>query len=217
MSIIVPTILCDNINDFNRTNALYSTFAKRIQIDICDGEFVSPKTISSEDIETLQNSTISYDFHMMVKNPSKYLDKIISLKPNLVIFHAECSENLLPIFEKLKTAGIKTGVAILKSTFPGKIAPYIRVVDHVLVFAGSLGRQGGQADLMQVEKYVLIKNINKDVEIGWDGGINLSNIRELTHSGMDVLNIGSAISKAANTEEAFKELSAEADRKGVLL
>lgn len=217
MSTIVPTILCDNINDFNQANALYSTFAKRIQIDICDGEFISPKTISLNDIDSLESNTTFYDLHMMVEKPSEYLDKIIALKPNLVIFHAECSENLLPVFTKLKEAGIKVGVAILKSTYPGKIAPYIKTVDHILVFAGALGQQGGQADLMQIEKIPLIKNINKEAEIGWDGGINLENIRELAHSNIDILNVGSTISRATNAEEMFKELSTEADKKGVLL
>ena len=152
---------------------------------------------------------------MMVKNPSLYIPSIIAIKPSLCIFHAECDENLLPIFEQLSQAGIKTGVAILRSTFPGNIKPYIEASDHVLIFGGSLGQQGGEANLVQLEKVSIIKEIDPNVEIGWDGGANLENIRAIAHAGIDIINVGSAISRADNTEDAYKTLLAETEKTGV--
>ena len=103
----------------------------------------------------------TYDGH----DPIPASPLILKIKPNLCIFHAETAENLLPIFKQLKDAGIKTGVAILKQTYPGKIAPYIEAVDHVLIFAGALGRQGGEADLLQVEKVPIIRGIKSAIEL----------------------------------------------------
>ena len=56
-----------------------------------------------------------------------------------------------------------------------------------------------------------------EVEIGWDGGANMSNIRALAHADLDVINVGSAIAKAENPAEAFQELVAEIDKNGVVL
>lgn len=217
MNKIVPTILANNAENFRRLEAIYSTFAKRIQIDICDNDFAKTSTVNVNDIVLANTSSIIYDFHMMVQNPSTYIDRIISLKPSLCIFHAECNENLLPIFEKLKTAKIRTGVCLLKTTFPGKIKPYIEAADHVLIFAGKLGQQGGEADMLQIEKVPIIRSINPNIEIGWDGGASMNNIRALAHSNIDIINVGGALSQSPNPAEVYKELDAESNKNGVII
>lgn len=214
MSEIVPTILAHNPAEYRDYVERYSTFAKRIQIDISDNDYASVPTISETNIWWSEGGVVS-DIHMMVADPSKHMDNLIKLKPALVIFHAEAKENLLPLFQQLRDNGIKPGVALLKRTFPGIIRPYIEAVDHVLIFAGKLGEQGGEADLMQMEKVPLIRSIKSDVEIGWDGGANLDNIRALAHGDLDVINVGSAISRAEDPAAALKELENEADRTGV--
>jgi ribulose-phosphate 3-epimerase len=108
-------------------------------------------------------------------------------------------------------------VALLQSTFPGNVKQYIDAADHVLIFAGQLGVQGAPADLMQMEKIPLIRNMKPEVEIGWDGGANMSNIRALAHADLDVINVGSAISKAENPAQVFEELVAEIDKNGVVI
>jgi ribulose-phosphate 3-epimerase len=141
----------------------------------------------------------------------------LKLNPSLCILHAEASEDLLPSFQTLKDAGIKVGVALLPSTFPGNVQQYIEAADHVLIFAGQLGVQGSPADLMQMEKIALVRNMKPEVEIGWDGGANMTNVRALAHAELDVINVGSAISQAADPAAAFNELVAEIDKNGVVL
>ena len=216
MSEIVPTILTNDKNLFTKQYEVYSKFAKRIQIDICDGMFGPTKTIDITNVWK-QDDWAPMDLHMMVMNPSATLPAVLKIKPNLCIFHAETSENLLPVFEQLKNAGIKTGVALLKQTYPRKIAPYIQAVDHVLIFAGALGRQGGEADLLQIEKAPIIRGINSAVEIGWDGGANMTNTRALAHSDIDVINYGSAIATAPDPAKMYANLVAEADKAGVVI
>lgn len=216
MSMIVPTILTNDKNLYLRQFEAYSKFAKRIQVDISDGVF-SPTLTMDESNAWRQDGWAALDLHMMVMNPSQHLPVILKLRPSLVIFHAEASENLLPVFATLKQAGIKSGVAILKQTYPGKIAPYIEAVDHVLIFAGALGQQGGQADMLQTEKVPIIRQIRSDVEIGWDGGANLQNTRALSHSGIDVINVGAAITTSPDPAKAFADLTAELEKTGVVI
>ena len=68
-----------------------------------------------------------------------------------------------------------------------------------------------------MEKIPLIRNMKPEVEIGWDGGANLSNIRALAHADLDVINVGSALSTAENPAEVFQQLVAEIDKNGVVL
>lgn len=212
--IIAPTLLTADANEFTKYLGLYPTFAKRMQIDVVDGSFVATTTIPESAITALPTE-IPVDFHMMVARPSEHLPHILRLKPSLCIFHAEATEDLLPIFAQLKQAGIKAGVALLQRTYPGSVEQYIKAADHVLIFAGALGKNGGSADLLQVEKVKIIRNINPDVEIGWDGGVNIENVRTLAHSDINVLNVGSAIVKAADPKKAWEELMEEKTQRGI--
>lgn len=212
---IVPTILSNNKQEYRAQIERINPFTRRVQIDVTDGVFAPNPTLDITNIWWPKNWQA--DLHMMVAQPSNYLETILKLSPSLCILHAESNENILPIFEKLKAAGIKTGVALLPSTYPGNAKAYIDVADHVLIFAGQLGAQGGQADLMQMEKIPLVRNMKPELEIGWDGGANVTNVRALAHADLDVINVGSAISTSPNPAETFQELVAEIDKNGVAL
>ena len=111
---IVPTILVDNKKDFRDQAERINVFTRRVQIDLSDGVFTPTTTLDITNIWWPKNWIT--DLHMMVSKPSEYLDTIFKLTPSMVIFHAEASENLLPIFEELKAHDIKCGVALLQST-----------------------------------------------------------------------------------------------------
>lgn len=212
---IVPAILTDNKQDYRAQVERVNTFTRRVQIDVTDGIFTPVQTLDVTNIWWPNNWTA--DLHLMAAQPSQHLDTILKLNPSLCILHAEASENLLPSFEVLKQAGIRTGVALLPATFPGNVQAYIEAADHVLVFAGQLGVQGVPGDLMQMEKIQLIRAMKPELEIGWDGGANMSNVRALAHADLDVINVGSAISRAENPAAAFQELVSEIDKNGVVL
>ena len=143
---IVPTILTDNKQDYRAQAERINVFTRRVQIDVTDGVFAPTQTLDITNIWWPKNWEA--DLHLMAARPSESLETILKLSPSLCILHAEASEDLLPTFAALKEAGIKTGVALLPSTFPGLVKPYIEAADHVLVFAGQLGVQGSPADLM---------------------------------------------------------------------
>ena len=215
MAEIVPTILTNDGEQYKKLVTTFQPFAKRVQIDVSDGTFAPSATLPLNQVYWSKEWQV--DFHMMVVRPSEHLPLILQLKPSLCIFHAESGENLLPLFEQLKAAGIKTGVAIMRSTFPGTIKQYIEAADHVLIFAGEIGKQGSQADMLQTEKIPLVKAINPNTEIGWDGGANLRTVRAIYRAGADVINVGSAISNATDPGAMYESLVADLDKRGVVI
>ena len=212
---IVPSILTDNKQDYRTQIEKINAFTRRVQIDVTDGKLAPTQTLDVTNIWWPKNWQA--DLHLMVMNPSEHLDTILKLNPSLCILHAEAGEDLLPTFQALKEAGIKVGVALLSSTYPGNVKQYIDEADHVLIFAGQLGMQGSPADLMQMEKIALVRNMKPEVEIGWDGGANMSNVRALAHADLDVINVGSVIALADNPAEVFQELVNEIDKNGVVI
>lgn len=218
MAVIVPTITTDDQAVFATNLAAFSQFTKRVQIDASDGTFAPTKMVPIANMTSMTfPEGMAVDLHVMSARPSEHLADILNLKPSLCILHAEVDDDLTSIIAQLKGAGIKFGLALLKGTLPRKVQNLIATADHVMIFAGELGRQGGAIDMLQIEKVPLIRAIKPDVEIGWDGGANLSNVRALAHSGIDVINVGSAISKAADKAAMYQSLIAESEKRGVLV
>jgi ribulose-phosphate 3-epimerase len=212
---IVPTILSNSKIDYRTQIERINIFTRRVQIDVSDGIFAPSQTLDITNVWWPRNWKA--DLHLMVARPSEYLDTILKLNPSLCIMHAEVQEDLTPVIKTLKEHGIKAGVALLPSTFPGSVKNYIEEADHVLIFAGTIGTQGSKADMMQTEKVPLIRAIKSEVEIGWDGGANITNVRALAHADLDVINVGSALAQSDNPAATFEALVAEIDKNGVVL
>ena len=214
MTVIAPCITVETEDDYKATVERLHPFAKRVHVDIMDGQFAPTFSIGVDKLWWPQEWEI--DVHLMATTPSQYVPTLIQLKPSCIILHAEASEDLLPLIAAIKQAGIKVGIALLKTTVPSSIQEYIEQADHVLVFSGNLGHYGGTASLMQLEKVRLIRGIHPEVEIGWDGGANVENAFSLAQGTVDVINVGGAISNAADPTAVYNQMVSEINKHSVI-
>jgi len=214
MAVVAPTILTETLDEFKASVERLTPFASRVHIDVSDGEFAP--TFLLPEAQLFWPTNWQVDIHAMVTRPSEHLPQIIALKPSLIIFHAEIQEDRAALINQIKAAGIKAGIALLKTTVPSTVADIIKLADHVLIFSGDLGKNGGTASLMQLEKVRLVKAINPAVEIGWDGGVNIENAYTLSQGNVNVLNVGSAIATAEDPATAYAELTKEINKHGVI-
>ena len=212
MSVIAPAITVETPEAYKATVERLQGFATRVHVDISDGEFAPSFLLGENNLYWPESWQV--DVHAMVARPSEHLDRLIALKPSLIIFHAEITEDRAALVAKIKQAGIRAGVALLRTTVPSNIADVLKMVDHVMIFSGELGQYGGKASLMQIEKIRLVKAINPNVEIGWDGGVNLENAYTLTQGGVDVLNAGGAIANSDNPAGMYE--AKEINKRGVI-
>ena len=189
MAIIVPTITTDSSEVFQANLTKFGSFTKRIQLDVSDGSFAPSVTVPIPTIASMEKPEgVALDLHLMSA-----------------------------IFSQLVEAGIKPGIALIKTTFPGRVKSLIELCEHAMIFAGTLGSQGGTIDMMQTEKIPLLQAIKPGIELGWDGGANLSNVRALSHAGINVINVGSAITSAGDPSAMYQSLIVESEKKGVLV
>jgi len=214
MAVVVPTIMVETVDEFREASERVAPFARRVHIDLSDGEFAP--TFLLEENNLYWPPEWEVDIHAMVARPSEHLAKLIEMKPSLIIIHSEVTENIVVLLGRIKEAGIKAGLALLKTTVPATIEEAIKLADHIMIFSGDLGKFGGTASMMQLEKVRLIKNINPTAEIGWDGGVNIENAYTLTQGGVEVLNTGGAIATAENPAESYQALVKEINKHGVI-
>ena len=214
MSVIVPTVMVETIDQLRESTTRLQSFVRRVHIDLSDGEFAPTFLLNESQLFWPEGWEV--DIHAMVARPSEHLAQLIQLKPSMVILHAETQEDLVPHLQALKQAGIKPGIALLKTTVPAAVEAAILASDHVMIFSGDLGKFGGVASMMQLEKIRLIRKIKPEVEIGWDGGVKIDNAYTLTQGGVDVLNVGGEIANSANPAETYNELVKEINKHGVI-
>ena len=212
---ILPTLLTNDPQTFRDLTERYHIFTDKIHFDFIDGSLPGTTPhLSLKSLATLNNFT--YDIHLMTNHPEDYFDDIISLRPNLAIFHVT---NDTPISEDARiklqnlitmvkaNRRIKVGLAVEPATNIHVIKDIIKSLDHVMLFSGHLGHYGGEADLNLLEKIPVLKNINPFLTIGWDGGVNASNISTIAQRGVNTINVGSAISRAPDSAHSYHELN----------
>lgn len=212
---ILPTLLTNDPQVFRDLTERYHTFTDKIHFDFIDGSLPGTTPhISMRSLATLNNYV--FNIHVMSNHPEDYFDDIISLNPELVIFHVT---NDTPISEeahiKLQNLvtmikanrQIKVGLAVEPATNIHVIKDLIKSIDHVMLFSGHLGHYGGEADLNLLERIPTLKDINPFLTIGWDGGVNASNICAIAQRGVNVINVGSAISRAPDSAQSYHELN----------
>ena len=213
-AVITPAILAENAAQYKEQVDRITGFAERVHIDISDGEFAPTLTVSIPELGAPEGWTI--DIHAMINNVEEYVPKLIALRPHMIIIHAEATGDVKTALMQIRQAGIMAGLALLKPTVPRTVEELIKLSDHVMIFSGELGHFGGTASLMQLEKIRLIKSINSNVEIGWDGGVLVDNAYSLVQGGVDVLNVGGVIQKSSDPHAIFSKLQQEINKTSVL-
>lgn len=205
MPVICPTITAADPHSYREQVAKVEEFAKRLHIDLADGTLAPTKLMGAAQIYWPEDAIA--DIHMMYKRPRDFIETVISLKPNMVIVQAESEGDMRGLILELQSMGIKAGIALLPDTKVDDVADLISAADHVLLFAGKLGYQGGKADMSVTKKIPDIKAINPTTELGWDGGITSENVPLLIQQGVEVLNVGSYLQQADFPADVYKELT----------
>ena len=206
MAEIVPAILAPTPSEFATQLDRVAPFARRVHIDVADGEFVVAKTIGLTQIYDVEG--VPMDLHLMVADPMAEFETLVSLRPSLVIVHAEAKGDLVAAFGQLRQFGIKPGLALRPETSIAEVAELLPYIDHLLIFTGgNLGAQGGSFSAAGLTKIAQSQVINPKLEIAVDGGIDPASAKQASAAGAQVLDCGSYIQMAADPAAAYTELT----------
>jgi len=159
---------------------------------------------------------------ILAENAEQYKEQVNKITGLVERVHIDISDGefaptlTVGIPELWAPEGWMIDIQLLKPTVPRTVEELIKIADHVMIFSGELGRFGGTASLMQLEKIRLIKAINPNVEIGWDGGVSIDNAYSLVQGGVNVLNAGGVIQKSSDPRAIFSRLQQEINKTSVL-
>ena len=215
MKIIAPSMLSsdfgrliDEIELINKSNADW------FHLDVMDGVFVPNITFGSPVLEIFKNyAKKPLDIHLMIVNPENYIDKFSSYNPDTITFHIEAVKDISAILKKIKNLNIKAGLAINPDTPIKNLEPYLNEIDMVClmgVFPGFSGQKfinKTNSRLRDLKNLIESKKSKALIQI--DGGVDLSNVKELSRLGADILVSGSCIFKSKNPSKIIDSLKKE--------
>lgn len=185
--------------------------ADMVHIDVMDGHFVPNISFGFPIIKALRRvSGLIMDVHLMIEEPSKYIDAFSEAGADIITVHYESDIHLDRTIKYIKSLGKKAGVAINPSTPVSVLEYVIRSADMVLIMSVNPGF-GGQSfisysleKIQQVKKLADLYNPNLFIEV--DGGVDKSNIKDVIKAGANVIVAGSAVFKNNNIEENINSL-----------
>lgn len=208
MAIVVPTVLAATPDEYAVMLTRAEALSRRVHVDICDGEFADAHTINLSQVHA--DAGTELDLHLMLREPVAQLETALSLKPNLIIFHVEAEGDLAGSMAHVRELGVKAGLALLPVTPVEPAGELIEAADHVLIFTGRLGHNGGEFQLEQLKKAAEVRKINPQVEISVDGGVNDSNAALIVMQEVDVLYSGAYLQEAEDPLAAFDAINSQA-------
>jgi ribulose-phosphate 3-epimerase len=209
MASVAPTILAETPSDYAARIDRVKPFAKRLHIDVCDGVFIDTKTVGLSQVYDIDG--VPFDLHLMISHPEGQIENIVALQPQLVIIHFEVQTDHTELFRQLRALDIRAGLAISPEITIEQVKDLLPNLDHLLVFTGRLGHNGGEFRVDCLEKIGQAREINPSLEIAVDGGINQETGRMAIDAGADLLDCGSFIHDSDDPEIAYIALEAIAE------
>ncbi|MCL5666818.1 MAG: hypothetical protein M1383_03545 [Patescibacteria group bacterium] len=212
MAQIVPAILEKTKEGFldKQSVILKLPGVERIQVDFEDGVFVPQEILPVAEMDTL-NPAYHWEAHLMVKNPTDFLDyEICGFKT--IVVHYEAYANAGDIRRALLTIrqqGIKPGLCVNPDTPIKALKEFAGDTDHFQLMSVYPGYQGQSFIENTYERIGELRKITPNAIIEVDGGANLANIKKIARAGADLIICGSSIVKAPNPAEAYEKLNSE--------
>mgnify|MGYP001027578422 FL=1 len=209
---IAPSILAADFANLERdTKMINSSEADWFHIDIMDGVFVPNISFGMPVLAAIQkHAKKPLDVHLMIIDPDRYIETFAELGAAVLTVHYEACDHLHRTLQKIKSCGMKAGVALNPHTPIASLNSITQDIDLVCIMSVNPGF-GGQSFIENTFEKVkelkkLINQHNSDCLIEIDGGVTNTNYSELIACGADVLVAGSYVFKAENPAENIKLL-----------
>ncbi len=212
MPIIAPSILSADFANLERDiKMINNSDTDWFHIDVMDGVFVPNISFGIPVLKAIQkHAKKPLDVHLMIVDPDRYIDTFSALGAKILTVHFEACNHLHRSIQKIKSCGMKAGVALNPHTAVNNLKNIIQDIDLVCLMSVNPGF-GGQSFIESTYKKlkeirVLIEETNSSCLVEIDGGVTNQNASKLITLGADVLVAGSYIFDAQDPKTKIKTL-----------
>ena len=197
--ILAPSILAADFKELGKEmKATEESGARYLHFDVMDGMFVPSISFGMPVLKSIHDATNQVmDAHLMVQEPIRYVEAFQTAGADIVTIHLEACEDVEATIAKIRECGMKVGLSICPETEAKEVEQLLGKIDMLLVMSVHPGFGGQKFIPESLDKIRAIRSmINEqelDVDIQVDGGIYLTNVREVLDAGANIIVAGSAV------------------------
>ena len=197
--LLSASLMCANLTELKKSVAdLENAGIDLIHLDIMDGSFVPNITLGFDIVNAVKSITdIPLDVHMMVNQPSRFIDMMKLDENDYLCVHYESDIHIHRTLEQIRNKGIKTGIALNPQTPLDAMEYLTDYMDMALImtvspgFAGQKLFAGAERKTKQAREF--LDNLGcSHIPIEVDGNISPENGRKLSACGADIFVLGTS-------------------------
>ena len=205
---ISPSILASDFSSLgDEVQRITSAGADYVHVDVMDGHFVPNITMGPNVVKSVRGrSDLPFDVHLMIDPVQPYIENFVDAGSNIISVHYETNDDTKSCIHKIKSFGVKAGLAINPDTEWEVTKQYMEDVDMIIVMSVHPGF-GGQKFIPGALKKLeaLRKEIDqsgRSIELEIDGGVDFDNVQSAIDAGADVIVAGTTTFKGGPNEYA---------------
>ncbi|MFN3189384.1 MAG: ribulose-phosphate 3-epimerase [Aureliella sp.] len=207
-TLILPSLLqCDFGNLKQEIERLEEANVKALHLDVMDGQFVPNISYGMPILEGIRRLTdMPLDVHLMISTPGDYIQQFVDAGADCVTIHAEIEQDHSEVLQQIREQGVGVGLAINPDTPLSAVEKSLSLCDLFLVMSVNAGFGGQAFNPVALDKLKALKDLNEDLLLEVDGGVNLGTIQSCSDAGASLLVVGSAIFGQADYAAAVEGL-----------
>lgn len=184
--------LADQVREAEASGADY------MHLDVMDGTFVPNISFGPLVVKAVDQMTdLPLDVHLMVADPSRYLEAFCDAGADILTVHAEACLHLHSTIQQITRLGCRASVAINPATGIDALREIAPFVDMVLIMSVNPGF-GGQRFIETATSKLrrmrrMLDELNPTCDLQVDGGVGPANIGDVVEAGANVVVAGSAV------------------------
>jgi ribulose-phosphate 3-epimerase len=200
-TLIAPSILAADFAALGAdVQAVEAAGADLVHVDVMDGHFVPNLSLGPGIVKAIRPySSLPFDVHLMLSQPYRYVDSFVEAGADHITVHVESEGAVACTLEQIRSHGCSTGLSLRPGTPAASLAPYLDLLDLILVMTVEPGFGGQSFMADQVQKIAEIRSLidqcGRPIHLEVDGGIAKDTAPKVLKAGANMLVAGSAVFK----------------------